>query len=135
MRIEHVAIWTSDLERLRAFYERYFGARAGDRYENPAKQFRSYFLCFESGARLELMQRPELPRDAADPVRQRTGFIHLAFVVGDEAAVDTLTERLREAGHPPLDGPRRTGDGYYESVVLDPDGNRLEITAQARAIR
>jgi lactoylglutathione lyase len=129
MHIEHVAIWTLDLERLRAFYERYFGALAGNKYENPIKQFQSYFLSFESGARVELMHRPDLPRDAADPARQRTGLIHLAFVVGDEAAVDALTERLRSEGHPPLDGPRRTGDGYYEAVVLDPDGNRIEITA------
>jgi lactoylglutathione lyase len=129
MRIEHVALWTSDIERLRVFYERYFDARSGARYENPRKRFQSYFLRFASGARLELMHRPDVPLDAADPEAQRTGFIHLAFVVGDEGAVDELAARLRLDGHRVVDGPRRTGDGYYESVVLDPDGNRLELTA------
>jgi lactoylglutathione lyase len=129
MRIEHVALWTSDIERLRAFYERYFGAQSGARYQNPRKRFQSYFLRFASGARLELMHRPDVPLDAADPEGQRTGFIHLAFVVGDEGAVDALTARLRLDGYRVVDGPRRTGDGYYESVVLDPDGNRLELTA------
>jgi lactoylglutathione lyase len=75
------------------------------------------------------MRRPDVPRDTADPLAQRTGIIHLAFVVGDEAAVDDLTERLKADGLRVVDGPRRTGDGYYESVVLDPDGNRLELTA------
>ena len=130
MHIEHVAVWKPNVERLKRFYEDYFGARAGDRYENPAKHFKSYFLTFERGARLELMERPDIPSDRADPATQRTGFIHLAFVVGDESAVAALTMRLRADGYPLLDGPRRTGDGYYESVMLDPDGNRLEIAAQ-----
>jgi lactoylglutathione lyase len=127
MRIDHVALWTRDLERLRAFYERYFGARAGARYENPAKQFTSYFLRFDSGARLELMQRPDISAEgAANP---SLGLAHFAVAVGDEGAVDALAGRMRAAGHPVIDGPRRTGDGYYEAVVLDPDGNRVEITA------
>jgi lactoylglutathione lyase len=130
MRIEHVAIWTPDLDRLRAFYERYLGARAGARYENAAKGFQSYFLGFESGPRLELMHRADVPRDAAGVTAQRTGLIHVAFTVGDERAVDALAERLRGDGHPVIDGPRRTGDGYYECVALDPDGNRVEITAE-----
>jgi lactoylglutathione lyase len=109
MKIEHVALWTHDLERLRAFYERYFGARAGDRYENPAKQFTSYFLRFESGARLELMQRPDVSGSAGD--RLVGGLAHFAVAVGDEAAVDALAARMRAAGHAVIDGPRRTGDG------------------------
>jgi len=129
MQIEHVAVWTNDLERLRGFYEAYFGASASARYENPIRRFESYFLRFASGARLEIMSRPDIPRDTSAPHVQRTGFIHLALTVGDEAAVDALTRRLRMAGHEVVDGPRRTGDGYYESVVLDPDGNRLELTA------
>jgi lactoylglutathione lyase len=126
MRIEHLALWTPDLERLRAFYERYFGAQAGARYENPAKQFSSYFLSFQAGgARVEIMQRPAL-REA--PEQPASGYAHLALAVGSEAAVDALAAQLQADGYPVIDGPRRTGDGYYEAVVLDPDGNRIEIT-------
>ena len=129
MRIEHLAIWTKDLERLKAFYIHYFGATAGEKYENKHKQFQSYFLTFESGARLELMYRPDIPETLNDPVRQFFGLIHVAFSVGSKEQVDALTARLKQDGYPVLDGPRQTGDGYYESCVLDADGNRLEITA------
>ena len=125
--IEHVAIWTDDLERLRAFYERYFGGVAGDRYENESTGFRSYFLELDGGARLELMQMPAVAERPAGN-HQRLGLAHIAFALGSEQAVDELTERLRSDGYPILDGPRRTGDGYYESVVADPDGNRIELT-------
>ena len=125
--IEHVAIWTDDLERLRAFYERYFGAVAGERYENESTGFRSYFLDLGGGARLELMQTPAV---AERPVgdRQGLGYAHIALALGSERAVDEMTDLLRSDGYAVLDGPRRTGDGYYESVVADPDGNRLELT-------
>jgi lactoylglutathione lyase len=125
MRIEHVAVLTSDLERLRVFYARHFQAAAGTMYENPGKQFRLYFLSFASGARLEIMQRPALATAAGQPAQ---GYAHLAVSVGSEAAVDGLVARLRAGEYPLVDGPRRTGDGYYEAVVLDPDGNRIEIT-------
>lgn len=128
MHIEHMAIWTKNLEGLRTFYETYFGATADPKYVNPRKGFESYFLTFASGARLELMQMPAIPVSLNDPERQFTGFIHLAFATGSEAEVDALTQRLSTAGYQVVDGPRRTGDGYYESSVLDPDGNRLEIT-------
>ncbi len=127
-RIEHIAVWTKDIERLRAFYATYFGAQAGDKYVNPAKHFESYFLTFASGARLELMRMPTVPRTANDPDAQFTGYIHLALSVGSREEVDALTGQLRRDGYRVLDGPRTTGDGYYESVVLDPDGNRIEIT-------
>ena len=124
--IEHVAIWTDELERLRAFYERYFGGVAGEQYENEATGFHSYFLDL-GGARLELMQMPAVaeraPRD-----QQRLGWAHIAFALGSEQAVDELTDRLRSDGYSIVDGPRRTGDGSYESVVCDPDGNRVELT-------
>ncbi len=126
--LEHLAVWTRDLERLRAFYERYLGARAGARYANPGKQFESYFLSFDAGgARLELMRVPDL---AAAEAGRRVGLAHLAFVVGTPADVDALTARVASDGFAVADGPRWTGDGYYESVVLDPDGNRVELTAE-----
>jgi lactoylglutathione lyase len=128
MHIEHVAIWTCHLEHLKTFYETYFGARAGPRYCNPAHQFESCFLCFASGTRLELMHMPSIPTTRNDREMQFTGIIHLAFAVGSEAAVDALTDRLRCDGYRVAAAPRRTGDGCYESVVFDPDGNRIEIT-------
>ena len=127
-RIEHVALWTRDLERLRDFYVRHFGARAGAPYRNPARGFESCFLEFESGARLEIMRTTQLELADAAPGAQRRGLTHVAVGVGSEARVDALTHELRAAGFSVVDGPRRTGDGYYESVVLDPDGNRIEIT-------
>ncbi len=127
MHIDHIAIWTHDLERLRAFYQDHFGAQAGPRYTNPRTGFQSYFLSFAQGARLELMQMPGIPASANDPRAQFTGLIHLAITVGSPEEVDRLTEALRRAGCAVVGEPRRTGDGYYESVVLDPDGNRVEI--------
>ena len=128
MHIEHIAIWTRDPERLRLFYETYFDAVAGPRYQNPRKQFTSYFLSFSSGARVEIMSVPAL-REENGSQPPAIGYVHLAIAVGDESGVDALTGRLRADGYCVLDGPRRTGDGYYESVIADPDGNRIEITA------
>ena len=130
MHIEHLAIWVRDLERMRAFYETYFGATANEKYTNVTKGFSSYFLSFpQGGPRLELMQMPGIPDTLNDALIQFTGLIHFAVSVGDEAAVDTLTNRLRADGLTIVGEPRRTGDGYYESVVLDPEQNRIEITA------
>jgi lactoylglutathione lyase len=128
MRIDHLAIWTTDLDRCVAFYGTYFGAHAGPRYHNPAKGFTSHFLSFEDGARFEVMTSTTMSPVEAPPGAQRMGLTHFAISLGSEAAVDALTERLRADGFPILDGPRRTGDGYYESVTLDPDGNRIELT-------
>jgi lactoylglutathione lyase len=128
MHIEHIAIWTHNLERLKAFYETCFQGKAGEKYVNTEKQFESYFVAFSSGARLELMQRPTISESrsyAGDPF---TGYIHLAFSVDSEEQVDALTARLQRDGYRVASGPRRTGDGYYESCILDPDGNRVEIT-------
>ena len=128
MKIEHVAIWSQDIEHLKSFYERYFPATANDKYTNIKKDFSSYFLSFDSGARLEIMQMNSIPPSKDDPYRQLTGLIHLPMSVGSKEEVDRLTTQLAEDGYEVLDGPRTTGDGYYESVVLDPDQNRIEIT-------
>ncbi|GAB4023433.1 VOC family protein [Spirosoma koreense] len=129
MNIEHFALWVRDLDRMRIFYETYFGAIANDRYVNARKEFSSYFLSFpDGGPRLEIMQMPGIRERQPDGLAQWMGWAHLACSVGSEAAVDALTERLRTDGYIVVDGPRRTGDGYYESVVLDPEQNRIEIT-------
>jgi len=128
MQIEHVALWTRDLERARAFYEGYFEARAGKKYVNAERHFASYFLTFASGARLELMTLPDLGDAQDGDAPDRVGYAHLAFSVGSEESVDALTARLQADGYRVVSAPRRTGDGYYESCVLDPDGNRVEIT-------
>ena len=128
MQIEHVAIWTRNLERLKTFYEKYFLACPGKKYVNQVKQFESYFLEFATGARLELMTMPQVRETRNGAMKQFTGITHIAFSTGSEDQVDLLTRRLDEDGYIVVDGPRRTGDGYYESVVLDPDGNRIEIT-------
>jgi lactoylglutathione lyase len=127
MRIEHLAIWTKDLENLKDFYTRYFGAKAGAKYHNPSKNFESYFLSFDKGCRLELMHKPEIPETRNDAHQQFTGIIHFAISVGSKKNVDALTTQLRKDGHAIVGEPRTTGDGYYESVVLDPEGNRIEI--------
>ena len=128
MRIEHVAIWTRDLEQLKVFYETYFGADANDKYLNPETGFESYFLGFSSGARLELMHSPAVADVPNRPGVQPAGYSHLAFSVGSKERVERLTAELHEAGYTVASAPRTTGDGYFESVVLDPDGNRVEIT-------
>jgi lactoylglutathione lyase len=127
MKIEHMAIWTVDIERLRAFYVRYFGATSNARYVNSAKQFESYFLSFPEGARLEIMHSPQVQLQSDGDLQWR-GYAHLAFSTGSREQVDALTDRLQEDGYHLLSGPRVTGDGYYESLFLDPDGNWIEIT-------
>ena len=127
-RIEHIALWTEDIERLARFYAEYFGAVVGPKYTNLSKGFESRFVAFQSGARLELMKTSALRPLRHEHGAHRMGLTHLALSVGSENRVDELTVTLREAGFTVEDGPRRTGDGYYESVVLDPDGNRLKLT-------
>jgi lactoylglutathione lyase len=129
MRIEHIAIWTTDLDRCKQFYTSYFGATAGPNYVNAAKGFESCFLSFDNGARLEVMTTTSLSLVQSPPGAERLGLTHLAISVGSERVVDELTKRLQSDGFAIVDGPRRTGDGYYESVVIDPDGNRVEICA------
>ena len=126
MRIEHAALYVNDLEASRDFFVRYLHADCNDGYHNVKTDFRSYFLTFDGGARLELMTRPGMT-DADKPLA-RTGFIHLAFSLGSKEAVDTLTAELRRDGYTVVSGPRTTGDGYYESCIIGPEGNQLEFT-------
>jgi lactoylglutathione lyase len=124
--VDHVAVSVSDLESVRAFYERYLGAEAGPLYHNPSTGLRSYFLSFGDGARLEIMTRPGTTEPA---LPQQLGWAHTAFSLGSREAVDALVEVLRTDGFTVVDGPRVTGDGYYEASVLDPEGNRVELMA------
>ena len=129
MKIEHIAIWTQDIEAMKRFYETYFDAQANSKYTNPKKGFESYFLTFGSGARVELMQKSNVtPLERSHPADDYLGYAHFAFSLGSESAVDEKTQRLVTDGFTKLDGPRWTGDGYYESVILDPEGNRIELT-------
>ncbi|UTZ43438.1 VOC family protein [Vibrio campbellii] len=128
MKIEHIAIWTERLEELKAFYEKSFNAVSNEKYHNPTKQFSSYFLSFESGERLEMMSMEGVTACDKSHAMQVIGLAHFAFALGSEQAVDQLTKTLVYYGYQWIDGSRQTGDGYYESCVLDPDGNRLELT-------
>ena len=127
MRIEHLAIWVADLEKMRSFYLQFFDLSSNEKYYNPKKKFSSYFLSFESGARLELMHRPDI---AQFKTREGSilGLTHFAISVGSKEKVDDLTEQIRLNGYRIIGEPRTTGDGYYESVVEDPEGNQVEIT-------
>lgn len=126
MRIEHIALYVREPEKARDFFRKYFGADCNDGYHNPRTDFRSYFLSFSDGVRLELMTRPGL-QDRGDP-GDRFGYAHLAFSVGSKEKVDLLTAQMKADGYTVASGPRTTGDGYYESCVIDPEGNLIEIT-------
>lgn len=128
MKIEHIAFWVEDLDKAKDFYLTYFDMIASERYHNPVKKFTSYFLSFkEGGARIELMHRPDIIATTGQRGLM-TGITHLAISVGSKEQVDLLTERLRADGFTITGEPRTTGDGYYESVVLDTEGNLVEIT-------
>ena len=126
MRIEHIAMYVNDLEKARDFFVKYFNAKSNDGYHNTKTDFRSYFLSFDDGARLEIMNKPNM----ADDEKQlaKTGYIHIAFRLGNKEAVNALTDRLRNDGYRVVSGPRTTGDGYYESCIIGIEGNQIEIT-------
>lgn len=126
MQIEHIAMYVNDIEKARDFFIRYFGAVSNDVYHNKKTEFRSYFLSFDNGARLEIMNRPGM--DDPEKASARTGFIHIAFSVGSREKVDELTAKLKEDGYEVISGPRTTGDGYYESCIMGIEGNQIEIT-------
>ena len=126
MKIEHVALYVNDLERARDFFIKYFNAKSNEGYHNPVKKFRSYFLSFDGEARLEIMNKvvmSDLEKDL-----DRTGFAHVSFSVGSKSKVDELTAQIESDGYKVISGPRVTGDGYYESCIVDLEGNQIEIT-------
>jgi len=128
MKIDHIAIWANNLEEMKAFYIKYFNASANKKYHNEAKHFQSYFLCFQDGCRIEIMNRPDitgLPKTHENPA---PGLIHFAISAGSKDKVDELTEIIRNDGYKIIGEPRTTGDGCYESVILDPENNIVEIT-------
>jgi lactoylglutathione lyase len=128
MHIHHIAIWAKNLDILKDFYCRYFNGIAGEPYHNLGNDFKSYFVTFEHGSKLELMQQPGKMDIHLDKGLEAFGLTHFAISVGSKQGVDDLTEKLREDGFTIAGEPRVTGDGFYESVILDPEGNRVEIT-------
>lgn len=129
MILEHIALYTNNLEGMRSFYEKYFGAQSNDMYHNQNTGLKTYFLSFEGGARLELMYRPTVSTINGNQLEFTSGLTHVAFRVGSKEKVDLLTEKLINDGFVLKSGPRITGDGYYESCIFDPDGNQIEIVA------
>ncbi|MCO8289188.1 VOC family protein [Tetragenococcus halophilus] len=124
MKVEHIAIWVEDIEKMKAFYQKYFNVGSTELYHNQKTDFRSYFLTFEEGSRIELTTKQHLSNRVADSL----GYSHIALAVGDKNAVDNFAERFVKDGYPLLNGPRTTGDGYYEAVIQDPEGNLIELT-------
>jgi lactoylglutathione lyase len=128
MTIDHVAIWTTRLEQLKDYYVMYFNGRANEKYINKETLFESYFITFDSGARLELMKKPDIPANLNDSEgKQYQGFTHISFGVESMEMVAAKSKELSEAGFKILRGPRKTGDGYFEFETLDPDNNRIEV--------
>lgn len=124
MKIEHIAVWVEDLEKMREFYCKYFDGVSNQKYENKVKGFESYFISFDGATRIELMKRKDIEERI---YKEILGLAHLAFKVGSKEKVNELTEIFRKDGYKIIGEPRTTGDGYYESVILDPEGNRIEL--------
>jgi lactoylglutathione lyase len=130
MTVDHIAIWTNQLEKMKDYYVRYFSGRANRKYQNNENQYESYFVSFDSGSRIELMQKPGIPENLNDTVeKQYLGLIHLAFGVENMDLVNQKLKELAGDGYKILKGPRKTGDGYWEFETLDPDNNRIEVSA------
>ena len=126
MTIEHAAMYVNDLEAARDFFVTYLDGVSNDGYHNKNTGFRSYFISFGGGARLELMNKAEM--DDLEKPLSRTGYAHIAFSTGSKEKVDMLTEKLKSAGFEVVSGPRTTGDGYYESCIVAVEGNQIELT-------
>ncbi|MCR4694742.1 MAG: VOC family protein [Pseudobutyrivibrio sp.] len=126
MKIEHIAMYVNNLEAARDFFVKYLDGKSNEGYHNKNTDFRSYFISFDDGARLEIMNKPEMVDDKKS--LNRTGYIHLAFSLGSKERVDELTARLKQDGYEIVSGPRTTGDGYYESCLVVFEGNQIELT-------
>mgnify|MGYP001544620035 CR=1 FL=1 len=125
MKIDHVALWVKNLEKMKTFYVDWFGGKASEKYNNPDKNFSSYFISFSSGSRLELMHHPDI---VDQPDREMIGLTHFSVSVGSKDLVDQMTHKIAGNGYVIASAPRKTGDGYYEGVIIEPEGNRIEIT-------
>ena len=129
MKVDHIGIYVKDLQKIADFYTKYFkGTVSQPAYHNPKKNFTSHLISFDSGARLEIMHQPQIREVKNDPKDQFLGFIHISISVGSKENVDKLAEQLKKDGYDIIDGPRTTGDGFYEACVLDPENNRVEFT-------
>ncbi|APD05999.1 lactoylglutathione lyase [Flavobacteriaceae bacterium UJ101] len=128
MKIEHIAIWVEDLEKMKSFYQFYFQGQSNKIYHNPKKKFSSYFISFDGECRIELMHNPSILNLKKENRASFLGIVHFAISVGSKKQVDQLTQQLENDGYTVISQPRTTGDGYYESVVLDPENNPIEIT-------
>ena len=126
MKIEHIAMYVNNLEEARDFFVKYLGGTSNAGYNNASTDFRSFFISFDEGARLEIMTKPEM--DDSEKTLNRSGYVHLAFSVGSKEKVDELTARLKQDGYEVISGPRTTGDGYYESCIIGIEGNQIELT-------
>jgi len=129
MKIDHIALWARNLDKMKKFYLQYFNCRSGERYENPTKGFSSFFIYFPDGARIELMHRNDI---TSSQENDTFGWAHIAITIGTPGEVDALTAKMQHDGIEVASPPRKTGDGYYESVVLDPEGNRIELVATSQ---
>jgi len=127
VELEHIALYVKDLEAMKDFYVQHFQAIPNQKYHNPRTGLETYFLSFAGGARLEIMRRPDMSEKSAG--EHPLGYVHISFKLGSIEKVDQLTQQLQQAGCPLLNGPRTTGDGYYESVLTDPEGNMIELVA------
>ena len=128
MPIIHIAIWTKDLEKMKDFYVKYFSCKSSKKYTNNKNSFESYFLDFNGETKIELMKKPTIVERDNDYTEQFIGIIHFAVSVGSHKSVCELTDKLRKDGYKVISEPRKTGDGYFESCILDPEGNIIEIT-------
>ena len=126
MKIEHIAMYVNNLEEVRDFFVKYLGGTSNTGYHNASTDFRSFFVSFDDGARIEIMNKPQM--DDSEKTLNRSGYVHLAFSVGSKEKVDELTERLKQDGYEVISGPRTTGDGYYESCIIGIEGNQIELT-------